>query len=364
MATPQQATRTDQVPVPSAMTQFRSDMHAMEAQFVAALPAHMPFARFERVTNTAIQNNPDLLRCDRRSLFNALMKCAQDGLLPDGREAAIIPFGTDESTGKSSGDTAGYIPMIAGIRKKVRNSGQLADWNVQCVYEGDEFDYQMGDRPGIVHKPALRGGRTRKVVAAYSIATYPDGTISREVMNIDQIEDIRRKSKAKKGPWSDPVFFGEMARKTVARLHSKQLPMSTDLDRMMHQDDALYEFERHRDETRKIERPGSAANALEWFAKGAPPKQPAAKSKSDVVPDTEAGGLDDPPPGVDIPRNEDSYRTFALSIIEDANDSAGLESWWRSDGQRKIRGNAGVSREVFEELESRIFERCKELASD
>src|SRR5262249_1552075 len=154
----------------------------------------------------------------------------------------------------------------AGIRKKVRNSGALADWNVQVVQDGDFFAYQLGDNPFIHHKPSLVGGRTRKVIAAYSIATYPDGTISREVMNADHLEDIRKKSRPKKGPWSDPVFVPEMCRKTVARLHSKQLPMSTDLDRVMHRDDPLYDFEGAREENKRVQRPGSAADALDWFA--------------------------------------------------------------------------------------------------
>ena len=62
-----------------------------ESQFAAALPAHMPVERFMRVVLTAAQNNPDLVRADRPSFFNACMKAAQDGLLPDGREGACRP---------------------------------------------------------------------------------------------------------------------------------------------------------------------------------------------------------------------------------------------------------------------------------
>ena len=276
--------RTDRFQLPTAIKQVRADLNAMETQFANALPPHIPAARFVRVTMTAIQNKPALLRCDRQSLFNALMKCAQDGLLPDGREAAIVPFGENEETGRASADTAQYLPMIAGIRKKVRNSGALADWNVQVVQDGDFFAYQLGDNPFIHHKPSLVGGRTRKVIAAYSIATYPDGTISREVMNADQLEDIRKKSRAKKGPWSDPVFVPEMCRKTVARLHSKQLPMSTDLDRVMHRDDPLYDFEGAREENKRVQRPGSAADALDWFAGASGPGGPNGDQQSEPPP--------------------------------------------------------------------------------
>jgi len=376
--------RTEDVQLPTAIKQLRGDLTAMESQFTTALPPHIPVARFNRVVMTAVQGNPKLLRCDRQSLFNALMKCAQDGLLPDGREAAIVPYGVNEE-GRASADTAQYLPMIAGIRKKVRNAGALADWNVQVVQQGDEFDYRLGDQPYIHHKPAMSGGRSRKVIAAYSIATYPDGTISREIMNADQIEDIRRKSKAQKGPWADPVFYPEMARKTVARLHSKQLPMSTDLDRLMHRDDALYDFDRAREESRNVERPGSAAAALDWFAEGGAQQEaaaPAARtprtarsspaSKTDqphrTVLEADAGeapaaapasGLASQVPSSSVPKTEDEYRAYARAIIDEATSLDEIERWFRSDVQRKLRNSAGVTREVFDEINGWIAEKRK-----
>src|SRR5688572_16175396 len=57
----------------------------MAPQFQAALPAQIPVERFVRVVQTAIATNLDLLNCERTSLYAAAMKCAQDGLLPDGR---------------------------------------------------------------------------------------------------------------------------------------------------------------------------------------------------------------------------------------------------------------------------------------
>jgi recombination protein RecT len=379
--------RTEEVQLPTAIKQLRADLGAMEHQITNALPPHIPVARFSRVVMTAVQANPKLLRCDRQSLFNALMKCAQDGLLPDGREAAIVPYGVNEE-GRASADTAQYLPMIAGIRKKVRNAGALADWNVQVVQQGDEFDYRLGDNPFINHKPAMSGGRSRKVVAAYSIATYPDGTVSREIMNADQIEDIRRKSKAQKGPWADPVFYPEMARKTVARLHSKQLPMSTDLDRLMHRDDALYDFDRAREEGRKVVRPGSAATALDWFAEGGAPAEaaaPAARaprtpraspaSKADDQPHRTIVGADagEAPaaapasghasqvPSSAVPKSEDEYRAYARAIVDEATSGDELDRWFCSDAQRELRNAAGVRRDAFEEINSWVSQKCKAL---
>jgi recombination protein RecT len=45
-----------------------------------------------------------------------IVRLAQDGLLPDGREAAIVKFG----------NKAQAMPMIAGILKKIRQSGDVS----------------------------------------------------------------------------------------------------------------------------------------------------------------------------------------------------------------------------------------------
>lgn len=209
----------------------RSQLNDMDTQFTAGLPAHIPVERFKRVAMTAIQNNPGLLKCDRRSLFSACIKAAQDGLLPDAREGALVPF---------KGQVQ-WMPMIAGIRKKVRNSGEIATWDVQAVYENDHFEFELGDEPFIRHKPTLKD--RGEIVAVYSVATLKTGEKSRDVMGIDDVEKIRALALSKNGPWSNPTFYPEMAKKTVARRHSKVLPMSTDLDDLIRSDDKLYDME-------------------------------------------------------------------------------------------------------------------------
>lgn len=213
------------------MQVVRMEMNKMESEFINALPSHIPVERFMRVVMTAIQNNPDLLDCDRRSLWNSAMRAAQDGLLPDGREGAIVAYKRQ----------AQWMPMVAGIRKKVRNSGEIATWDVQAVYENDAFDFELGDDPFIRHKPAL--SNRGKIIAVYSIATLKGGEKSRDVMSIEEVEKIRAISRASNGPWSNPTFYPEMAKKTVARRHSKVLPMSSDLDDLIRRDDHLYDLE-------------------------------------------------------------------------------------------------------------------------
>lgn len=211
----------------TVVDQVRNQLTAMQPQFAAALPKHVSPERFVRVVMTAVQMTPALLNADRRTLFASAMKASQMGLLPDGREGAIVTFK----------DQAQFMPMVAGIMKMVRNSGEISTWSVQAVYENDNFDFCLGDDEHITHKPALtsRG----KIIAVYSIVSMKDGEKSREVMSVEDVNAIRTRSRSgNSGPWVSD--FAEMAKKTVVRRHAKRLPMSTDLDDVLRADDELF----------------------------------------------------------------------------------------------------------------------------
>lgn len=225
---------------------FKNQVATNEHEFRAALPAHIPVERFMRVVTTAVVNNPDLLEADRRSLFEAATKAAQDGLLPDGRDGALVIYNTKAKEGGWIKKVQ-WMPMIGGVLKKVRNSGELLSISAHVAYERDEFTYELGDEEKISHKPALEDrGRPRLV---YAIAKTKDGGIYREIMTMQEVEKVRAVSRAKdKGPWVD--WFDEMARKTVLRRLAKRLPMSSDLDDLIRRDDALYDLEGAREQQR------------------------------------------------------------------------------------------------------------------
>lgn len=210
------------------MEMMRSTLTRLEAEFSMALPPQIPVQKFIRTTMTALQMNPQLLEADRRSFLASTMKAAQDGLLVDGREAALVIFRT------KNGPAVQYMPMIAGLLKKLRNSGELASIAAHVAYDGDEFRYELGDEERIVHRPSL-GADRGKPMAAYAIARTKDGAVYREVMSVDQIEQVRSVSRAKdNGPWVS--WWEEMARKTVLRRLMKRLPSSADLDAVLAHD--------------------------------------------------------------------------------------------------------------------------------
>lgn len=253
----------------SPLAIVRRDLDRMSSQFEAALPKHIPLERFKRVVMTAIQQSPQLLDCDPRSLWNAAMRAAQDGLLPDGRDGALVPF-----KGKVQ-----WLPMIGGLRKKVRNSGELSTWEVHVVREKDHFEFELGDEPFIKHKPFF-GDDPGKVIAAYSVATLKDGEKSREVMSVAEIERIRDMApagKSKDSPWNN--HFEEMCRKTVARRHSKVLPMSTDLDDLLRGDDEIMDVKQEIRDRQQAERT-SGTNVLDVFANSSMDREAAASPEA------------------------------------------------------------------------------------
>ncbi len=231
------ATAANQAVAVAKPSQFEAELAQYEPQLAAALPSHIPVERFKRTFITAINQNPDLARLDRRSLFTSLVKCAQDGLLPDGREAALVKFG----------DKAQYMPMVAGIIKRMRNSAELASITAHVVYERDQFEYVLGDDERISHKPAT--GERGKPVGAYAIAKLKSGETQREFMSIDQIEAVRRVSRAaQNGPWV--AWWDQMARKSVIKRLAKFLPMSADDREFLRRDDELETTGGERPQTR------------------------------------------------------------------------------------------------------------------
>jgi recombination protein RecT len=190
-----------------------------------ALPSNITLDRFTRVTLTAIQQNPELVSVDRQSLYNSVVRCAQDGLIPDGREAALTI-----RKDKQKGQIACYMPMIGGYRKIAAKHGYILEAFV--VYDGDEFDYTLGFDPSVSHRPPKLGIERGAAIGAYAVATrLADGRKflgePMSVAEIEKVRDVSMMSKSEYGPWAK--WWDRMACKTVARRLFKTLPLG-DLD--------------------------------------------------------------------------------------------------------------------------------------
>jgi recombination protein RecT len=199
-------------------------------QIQRALPKHIPVDRFNREVETLVNINGEIAAVDRRSLVIACLQAAHDGLLPDRREGVILPY-RDSKTGQY---IATWQPMVDGLLKRFRNSGQFRSVSSGVVREGEEF---TGEH--IRHVP---GDATGKILKAYAIAHTKDGGVMVKVMSVAEINKRRAVSKAANGPmWRD--WFPEAAQKTVLRALAKRLPSSSDLYELMRRDDDDEAFE-------------------------------------------------------------------------------------------------------------------------
>ena len=239
--------------------------------------------KFMRVMKNALIRDPQIAEASTQSVFLECQKCAQDGLVLDGREATLTRFKTNKriKNGNKWEDNwqteVVYIPMIKGLQKLVSQSPQIADWHTGLVYEKEyeqgRFKYYAGVTPTLDHEPIIVGDRG-PVVAAYSIVRLRSGIIKIEVMTRAQLDGIKQRTKSRKqdgsitGPWSTDE--DEMQRKTVSRRHFKSLPLTDKLSAAFERTDILYErgeAGEDIDDAPPMERPKVVANKKTTSAK-------------------------------------------------------------------------------------------------
>lgn len=125
-------------------------------EIVRALPRHLNGDRMSRIALTAFRRNPKLGECEPRSVMAAVIQASQLGLEIDtlGR-AYLVPY---EKKKKINGEwktvevECQFIPGWRGLVDLTNRSGDATVWT-GAVFIGDEFDYALGDRPFVSHKP-------------------------------------------------------------------------------------------------------------------------------------------------------------------------------------------------------------------
>lgn len=120
-----------------------------KGQLAAALPKHLNADRMSRLALTAFSTNKGLQGCDPTSLFGAVVLACQMGLeIGVGGQAFIVPY----KDRRSNKVIATFVPGWQGIVDLVNRTNRATVWT-GAVFEGDDFDYAMGDRPFVKHKP-------------------------------------------------------------------------------------------------------------------------------------------------------------------------------------------------------------------
>ena len=223
-----------------ALTSKDSDLRSI-------LPSTISPEQFRTIVMTAVAGDADLMLVagtqeGRQSIILSAVSCARDGLIPDKKEAAFVVFNTQNKKTKTWNKLAQYMPMVRGLQKTMRNSGEVTKISTAVVYDKDHFEHRMGDEESLVHLPAPLDAERGTVIGAYAIISLKNGEKIREVLRLEDINKIKGASKTSKfGPWVD--WFDEMARKSALRRAYKSAPSSADVDQIIESDNAQYKTE-------------------------------------------------------------------------------------------------------------------------
>jgi recombination protein RecT len=211
-------------------------LQSHQSYFTDALPRHVDKAHF---TAVALSILPNLRKCSNQSIMTSLLACARFGLEPDGRQAAIIPYG----------DTATFQPMYQGYIELMYRHPAVDTVHFGWIREKDQWDYEpTAPSPrDFFHKPRvdLTDEERGPVILAYAFA-WIDGRRSQVIiLNRSQAEQIRNKyskayAKAERekkhdSPWH--TDFDAMWAKSAVRRLVKVVPTSHDITELLQADD-------------------------------------------------------------------------------------------------------------------------------
>ncbi len=195
----------------------------VKQEMARALPSHVTADRLARIALTEVRKNPDLLKCDKASFLGAVMQACALGLEPGINGACyLIPYK----------ETCTFVPGWKGLVDLVSRTGRASVWT-GAVFEGDEFDYALGDKPFVHHRPGEEID-PEKLVYVYAIgrvngSEYP----VIEVWTMPKVWRHRDKiNKQGRGHYSfrHPEMY---ARKVVLLQVLKYLPSSAEMAHAM-----------------------------------------------------------------------------------------------------------------------------------
>ena len=216
-----------------------------------ALPSVITAERFTRIATTAVSANPKLAEACVKSpmtFLGALMTAAQLGVEPNTPlgQAYLIPF----NNSRNVNGTWVKVPEVTfqlgyqGIIDLVYRSGMAKTMYAKVVYEKDEFEFEFGLNPKLVHKPYY-GADHGKPIYYYGVFKSKDGAEIFEVMSYeDVLEHAKKFSKsynAKTGKFSGPwdSDFNAMARKTLMLAVLKYAPKKSDFVKAIVSDNSV-----------------------------------------------------------------------------------------------------------------------------
>lgn len=148
-------------------------------------------------------------QCTLPSVVNSLTTMVVSGYNVAKKQCAFIKYG----------DVLTCQPEYFGNLMVAKRDANVKDVNAQCVYQGDEFVYEVDTTTGrmrlVKHVPKLENQDMSKIKGVYAIVLFEDGTTKLEIMTKAQVESAWSMGAAKGKSKLHLQFTDQAFKKTV-----------------------------------------------------------------------------------------------------------------------------------------------------
>lgn len=180
-----------------------------------------------------MSKNPKLQECTKKSVYQCLMDCAVNGVMPDGRNAYLIPFNNRKENRVDCTLIIGYQGLISCILRGDRVTKIHAD----TIHKNDTVKVSMGEV--IEHSYDWSGDRG-EMTGVWARAVLKEGGSLCVAMTKADVDKIREASQGRnQAPWRE--HYPEQAKKTAIRRLSKLLPLNEIQQQILTQDDTQFD---------------------------------------------------------------------------------------------------------------------------
>lgn len=234
-----------QLPAPDSNTLQTFLTEEVSGRLAAALPRHMTAERLLRVAMSAMNRNPKIKKSTLASISDALLKCSEFGVEPNGWEAHLVPYKNTKLSKKAGYDVyeVSLIVDYRGYIKLAYQSDMVSAIQADVVREGDYFCYERGTTSFLKHTPG--DDEARQMTHAWAVCNLKNGGAPFIVLNRRQVMEHKSRSMAakfdKQNFWNNPLDEPAMWIKTAVRVLAKFIPQSQELQAaVLHENDVVY----------------------------------------------------------------------------------------------------------------------------
>ena len=202
----QVATQKPQTPIQSMYSFFESKREMI----IKGLTSDISPDKFMATCYNLLLINPDIAKCDKMTVLNAVNRSAQMGLSPDPirGESYFIP----------RKNACTFQIGYKGLIKMAIASGAIKIIQCFAVHENEHLIMRAGEKPDYIISRGDRG----ELEGFLCLAKLGENEWDFEYMTVSEINRIRDNFKATDFVWSKN--YNEMAKKTVIKRLLKRIP--------------------------------------------------------------------------------------------------------------------------------------------